>query len=136
MLVFTNKSQQPTQGELEQALGEKVHMFKAILFGGKIDETTWKYYSKSSGWTLQCKHEGRNLFYIQVTDTGFFVWFTLGQQAKRKAIEQVLSEQLQKEIATAREYKEGTSFKVDPVTPKDLTDIMVLIKLKNEAVMQ
>ena len=135
MLVFTNKSQQPTQNDLEQALGEKLKMFNAILLGGSIDETTWKYYSKSSGWTLQCKHEGRNLFYIQVTDRGFFVWFTLGQHAKRKAIEMILSEQLQKEIASAREYKEGTSFKVDPVAPKDLADIMVLIKLKSEVVM-
>lgn len=134
MLVFTNKSQQPTQGELENALGDKINLFKAVLHKCQIDETVWKYYSKSSGWTLQCRQEDRNLFFIQVTQPGFYVWFTLGKQAKTRGIELVSSQQLKDEIAAAREYKEGTSFKVDVITAADLPDVIILAGLKSEVV--
>jgi hypothetical protein len=134
MLVFTNKSQQPSQSELEQALGEKNHLFKSILHECRVEETVWKYYSKSSGWTLQCRQDDRNLFFIQVTQTGILVWFTLGKQAKCKAFELVSGKQLLEEIRTAREYVEGTSFKVDVATPADLSDVIILAGLKNKAV--
>jgi hypothetical protein len=132
MLVFTDKSQQPSQNELEQALGENIHLFKAIIHACLIEETVWKYYSKSSGWTLQCRRDDLNLFFIQVTTTGFYVWFTLGKQAKQKAIELVSNQQLREEICLAREYKEGTSFKVDVVTAADIADVIILAGLKVE----
>lgn len=130
MLVFTNKSEQPSQNDLEQALGEKIHLFKAIMHGCQVEETIWKYYSKSSGWTLQCRRDGLNLFYIQVVDSGFYVWFTLGNEAKKKAIALVSNQQLCKEISLAREYKEGTSFKVDIDTAADIADVIILAGLK------
>ena len=134
MLVFTNKSQQPTQNELEQALGEKFPLFKAVLHGCQIDEKVWKYYSKSSGWTLQCRQDERNLFFIQITQSGFYVWFTLGKKAKNRGIELISNPQLKDEIACAREYKEGTSFKVDVVTPAEISDVILLAGLKSEVV--
>ena len=134
MLIFTNKTQQPSQAEVEKALGNKLILFNTILRESQVKETAWKYYSKSSGWTLQCKRVDRNLLFIKITDSGFYVWFTLGKQAKSKAVEMVTNKLLKQEIGAAREYKEGTSFKVDVATTADLADIAILVDLKQEIV--
>jgi hypothetical protein len=134
MLVFTNKSCPPSQSNVEIALGEKLHLFNSVLNENGINATEWKFYSKSSGWILQCRHNSHNLFYIQITQSGFFVWFTLGRQAKDNALELLKNENLKKEIMTAKEYREGTSFKVAITSIQDIADTVVLTDLKSKTV--
>jgi hypothetical protein len=133
MLVFTNKSCPPSQSDVENSLGDKLHLFNSVLNDNGINENEWKFYSKSSGWTLQCRQNGHNLFYIQITQSGFFVWFTLGRLAIITALELLKNEDLKKEILTAKEYREGTSFKVPVTSVGDLPDIALLTGLKNNA---
>jgi hypothetical protein len=132
MLVFTNKSCSPSQSDVENSLGEKIHLFNSVLNDSGINATEWKFYSRSSGWTLQCRQNVHNLFYIQITESGFFVWFTLGRQAIITALELLKNEDLKKEIMTAKEYREGTSFKVHVTLVEDLPVISLLTGLKSK----
>ncbi|WEK36912.1 MAG: DUF3788 family protein [Candidatus Pseudobacter hemicellulosilyticus] len=125
-LVFTDKTQAPATA----ALGKKQVLLDSLLRENKITETIWKYYSASSGWTLQCREKKQNLFYIQVTSTGFDVWFTLGKAAKGKALAAIADPLLIASIQTAAEYREGTSFKVSIQTTKDLPVVRLLTEIR------
>ena len=129
-LVFNNKSEKPNELDIKESLKSKFDLFESIITENNFDEAVWKFYNKNSGWTLQCKIKNRNIMYIQIIRTGFYVWFTLGKKAKENALKSTISEKIKDEIKSSKVYREGTSFKVDVEDKNDLDDISVLIKIK------
>jgi hypothetical protein len=129
-IVFADKSQMPTSEEVEQVLGEQLELLETLLNNCNIDETIWKFYSKKSGWTWQCRRKKVNLFYVQMVNGGFYVWITLGVRAKMKALEIINNPVVCKAILSANEYPEGTSFFVAVQNHTDVEIVQKLIDIK------
>jgi hypothetical protein len=129
-IVFADKSQMPTSEDVERVLGERLPLLETLLNNCNIDESLWKFYSKKSGWTWQCRRKKLNLFYVQMVIGGFYVWITLGVKAKLKALELINNPVVCKAILSAKEYPEGTSFFVAVQNYADVEIVQRLIEIK------
>lgn len=129
-LVFADKKQQPSLSLAIQALGEKGPLLEKVLDENDITDTVWKFYSASSGWTLQCKKGKKNLFYIQLTGITFNVWFTLSRQATASILANEQLADVHCALSLAANYTEGTSFGVQVATKKDAGIVAKLAEIK------
>lgn len=129
-VVFKDKNQVPDDVIVEKSLKNKFAFFKNIIDENNFDETVWKFYSKNSGWTLQCKIKNRNIMYMQIITTGFYVWFTFGKAAKEEALKSSINSKIKDEIKSSKIYREGTTFKVFVEDNEDIKDIKELISIK------
>lgn len=129
-LVFTQKSSPPDEAALRSALGKKYTLLEKLLKENDITTSVWKFYSATSGWTLQCRRGSKNLFYLQIVSSGIRVWFTLGKDAREKAIAQITAPAIREAIETARIYAEGASFPADIQSSRDLPVVRKLTDIK------
>jgi hypothetical protein len=130
--MFTDKTHLPNEKVIESALGKKMAFLKRILSENNIDESIWKFYGKTSGWTLKCRIGKKNIFYIQIVLSSLYVWFTVGRKTKEKLMGSTISQKLKENILSAKEYIEGTSFKVEVLSELDIMDIKLLVSFKTE----
>jgi hypothetical protein len=130
--MFTDKTQPPNETEIENALGKKTAFLERILNENGIDDTVWKFYGKTSGWMLQCRKSKRNIFYVQIVQSSLYVWFTVGRKTKEKVLGSAVSKKLKENILSAKEYREGTSFKVEAQSEFDILAIKLLVSFKTK----
>jgi len=133
-LAFTDKNITPDNDQLAKALRENKFLLEEFLSEAGIDHSAWKFYGATSGWTMQCKRSNKNLCYIQIADKCFYVTIVLSRQAKIKALEEIVDENIRQAILQAKDYQEGTSVRLLVNEKKDISAIMELLAIKNQPI--
>ncbi len=134
MSIFLEKSKQPNERLLAEALGVTYKYWKELevglekLYGPLTEE--WKYYGKSSGWTLKLLMKKRNLFFFAPYERYFRIAFVFGDKAVSAIEESDLPPAMIKELANAKRYVEGRGLRIDVKKRSAIADIVKLVEFK------
>ena len=134
MSVFLDKSKQPTEKLMAAALGISYKYWKELestlerLHGPLVQE--WKYYGKSSGWTLKLLSKKRNLFFFAPYEKFFRIAFVFGDKAVSAIEQSDLPSNLVREVVEAKKYAEGRGLRIDVRKRSSIADIVKLVGIK------
>lgn len=132
--IFEDKVKKPDNEDIREALGsscrlwEEIKEYMASNSGTMTDE--WKYYGKSSGWTLLLKQKKRTILYLFPGKDFFTTLFVFGEKAMEQAGKSNLPDYIIESIHSAKPYMEGRSFQVEVKNEQDLENVKVLIDIK------
>lgn len=135
--VFIDKTQQPDEAGVREALGaqwaqwQDIRQYAADAYAGSTEE--WKFYGRSSGWTLLLKQKKRTILYLFPGSGRLTVLFVFGESAVTTAAQSDLPEPVKAAIRDAKPYMEGRSFQVDVATENDVAVVQRLIVIKMTA---
>lgn len=134
--IFDSKTVIPTEQNITNVLEETKSLWDTVKAQvneqcGMITET-WKFYSKSSGWTSVVKYKKRTILYLYPCQGYFIVLFVFGERAVNAVKNSHLPSTIVDTILAARVYSEGRSFQVEVRTPRDLEIIQQLIQIKHD----
>jgi hypothetical protein len=125
----------PSEVELSAFLGPSQPIWKELLAwleSQGIARGDWKSVSPKYGWGLRPALRKRTILYLGPCQGCFRVSFVLGDKAVAAAKASDLPKKLQKEIAEARRYAEGTGVRIFVAKPVDLAVVRRLVALKLE----
>jgi hypothetical protein len=134
--AFVGKSERPSADELAAALGSAQSLWDELVGDlvrdNQIDVQEWNSYSPKAGWSLRLKHGKRNIVYLGPLRGSFRVALILGDKAVKAAQQGGLPARVQKIIAEAPRYPEGTGVRINVTGPEDLSAIRKLARIKSE----
>jgi len=132
--LFLDKSIKPTVAQLKSVLAASYKYWSEIL--KKINSThekvflEWKFYSSKTGWTGKALLNKRNLFFFRPFNNYFTLTFVFGDKAVNEIERSDVSEELKKELLSARKFAEGRTLPVFVTKKSDLKNIYKLIEIK------
>jgi len=134
MSIFLDKSKQPNDKLLAEALGVTYKYWKELESGlenlhGPLAEE-WKYYGKTSGWTLKLLLKKRNLFFFAPYDKYFRIAFVFGDKAVSAIEKSDLPSTMIRELVTAKRYVEGRGLRIEVMKRSQIADIIKLVGFK------
>jgi hypothetical protein len=135
--AFIDKTQQPDETGVREALGalwaqwQGIRQFAVSTYAGSTEE--WKFYGRSSGWTLLLRQKKRTILYLFPGSGRLTVLFVFGESAMTTAAQSDLPEPVKAAIRDAKPYMEGRSFQVDVATEDDAAVVQRLIAIKMTA---
>ncbi len=134
--VFTDKSIQPDNDLLAQALGENGKFWEAlkkhIMENHGDTKEEWKFYSAKYGWTLKTLLKKRNLFFFTPLNGYFRIGFVFGDKAVAAVEQSDLPDNIKTELKNARKYAEGRGFVIVVKNMNDVENVQKLIDIKVE----
>jgi len=132
--AFINQSTQPRDEELAAALGPAKATWDKLVAGlvqdGELDGQEWKTYSLKYGWSLRLMRKKRNIIYLSPCPGSFGVMFILGDRAMTAVRARKWPQKMQKIIAEAPKYPEGTGIRIERVGLRDVPMIRKLAGIK------
>jgi len=132
--IFSDKSTQPDDGMLAEALGRTYLLWVEIKshirveYGGLIEE--WKYYGLKSGWILKSLNKKRNLFFLIPCQKYFRIAFVFGDRAVAAIENSGLPATMIEEIKTAKKYAEGRGLRLEVRKRGDVEHVKKLVAIK------
>jgi hypothetical protein len=132
--IFTDKSKQPTQKELEIALSNTFGIWQAIIdftkkqYPGISEE--WNFSGEKFGWSFRLKDKKRIIIYLLPRDRFFKAAFVFGEKATDKILSDSISENIKNELNTAKKYAEGRGIRIEITDSSLMKDIEKLIEIK------
>ena len=134
LIVFDDKSQQPTDADLARALKS------SFVFWNELKEQIaarfppvnfeWGFTSKTTGWGLRLKHKDRIILYMKPGDGYFLASFVLGEKAVKAAHEAKLPSSILTTIDSAKKYAEGRGVRFKVTGARDVRNIEKLAMIK------
>jgi len=135
--LFMDKSIQPNEESIKEALGLKYKYWKEIRtsLNKEYEELKeeWKYYGQKSGWTLKLFYKKRNLFFFSVYEDYFAIAFVFGDKAVDAIINSNLPAKYIEEILAAKKYAEGRGIRIEV---REKTDVKIILKLVEIKIMK
>ncbi len=132
--IFTDKSKQPTQKDLEIALSNTFGIWQAIIDFTKkqYPETNeeWNFSGEKFGWSFRLKDKKRIIIYLLPRDRFFKVAFVFGEKATDKILGDSISENIKSELNAAKKYAEGRGIRIEITDSSLMKDIEKLIEIK------
>jgi hypothetical protein len=132
--IVTDKKQQPTEPEIQQALGPRLedwHTLVHALCQEYPCEAEFKFmYGKNYGWALRFRIGGQLLANLYPADGGFTVQVNLPPKAVEQALGMGLGESALGAINRANPYSEGRWVFIPVQAERDLGDIQHLIRMR------
>jgi len=132
--IFDNKLKQPADNEIAIVLDKAKQLWDELKeclvknYNNILEE--WKYYGKTSGWTLSLKHQKRTILYLFPCEGFFIVLFVFGKKATVAAKQSSLPKNILNAIRRAKPYVEGRSFRVEVKSAEDLENVKKLAGIK------
>lgn len=132
--IFMDKTKEPDQKELEQALGEtyplwnEIRDFTVKKYPKAIEE--WNCPGAKYGWSFRIKDKRRAIVYLLPRQNYFKVALVYGQKATDHAIGSNISNEIKEIIKSAPVYAEGRGFRIDVSRKEMMEDIQELITIK------
>jgi hypothetical protein len=90
----------------------------------------WGSSSRKAGWSLRLKQKDRIILYMIPQHDSFQVALVLGDKGVKAARQSELPARVQKTIAAAKRYAEGTGIRLAVTRPRDLVGIEQLAQIK------
>ena len=132
--LFTDKQQQPTEDEVQQALGPQRANWQALLDHIRINypaDADFKFlYGKRYGWALRFRIRGKLLTSLYPAADGFTVQINLDPRAIIQAEALPLGDNARQAIARATPYPEGRWLFIPVQSAADRRDIEQLLALR------
>lgn len=132
--VFTDKTHEPTEADLKQALGATYDLWQELTAFTKktnpdaFDE--WKMTSEKFGWGFRINDKKRVIVYL-LPRAGFFkAAFVFGQKAMDEICTSTISETIINELKAAKVYTEGRGIRIDVRDNSVMDDLKKLIEVK------
>lgn len=130
--IFTDKTAAPDVKALKNALGKTYsnwEKIKGYVFD-KCRDTQEEWNFSKFGWNCRLKERKCIIIYLMPCDGFFKVSMVLGKRAVELALESAISEDIKTIIRSAKTYTEGTGFRIDIRDSKLVTDVKMLIDIK------
>ena len=129
--IFTDKSKQPDNKELQETLGDTYVVWQTIRGYVLLNTKTFEEWNCSNyGWSLRIKDNKRAVIYLLPRDGFFKAAFVFGQKATDVILKSTVADLIKTELAAARVYAEGRGIRID-VKNEELTgDLKQLIDIK------
>ncbi len=132
--LFTDKSHQPTDAEVLEAIGPRLSIWQDLVHFVRekypVQEDFKFLYGKNYGWALRFRIKGKLLVSLYPVKGGFTAQVNLGSDAVEKAQSMKLGKNVQHAIAQAHPYPEGRWLFIPVESEKDFRDIQRLLALR------
>ncbi len=132
--LFTDKSQIPTNEELQKALGKTYDIWSSIReytlknYPKAVEE--WNLPGAKYGWSFRIKDKKRAIIYLLPRDKYFMIAFVYGEKATHQALNSSISKEIKNIIEAAPVYAEGRGFRIEITGIEIVADIKKLIDIK------
>ena len=125
MNAFIGQAVAPTDAQLSHELGRSRALWDRLIAEVPECETEeWNSYSPKAGWALRLKHRKRNIVYLSPSHGAFIATLILGQKAVAAARDAGLV------TGEEKKYPEGTAFRVEVKSAKDVAAVRKLAEIK------
>ncbi len=132
--AFIGRKEQPSAAELSAALGPSEALWSELIrqLGSDAGLTQeWKgVCANKYGWSLRLKQKSRNIIYFSPCRDCFRVAFVFGDKAMKAMPEAHLPKAVEKALAEAPHYPEGTGLRLMVSRAADLPAIRKLAQIK------
>jgi hypothetical protein len=132
--IFTVKTKIPDDNDLRKALGSTTNLWQALhehvhlKYPEALDE--WNYSGEKYGWSFRIKDKKRAIVYLLPRDKFFKVALVFGQKATDAILNSPVSEEIKRELESARVYAEGRGIRLDIKDNVLIDDVKRLIDIK------
>ena len=132
--ALTDKSHEPTDDEVRQALGNAYEVWTQLIDAvaeqiGPVSPT-WGFTSKSTGWGLRIRQKDRIILYMTPQSGKFLASFALGERAVAAAKVLKLPSALLEAIDAAPRYAEGRGVRLEVTAKRQIPGLALLAKVK------
>lgn len=132
--VFMDKNQQPSAGDLKEALGDSHQLWmeirEKVFYKYPEGHEEWNYPGKKYGWSFRIKDKKRAIIYLLPRDQTFLAAFVFGGRAFDAILQSEVSEQIKSDLKNAKVYAEGRGIRIPVPDRSSLQDIFRLIDIK------
>jgi hypothetical protein len=132
--IFTDKNKIPDDAMLAAALGKTCALWKELekYVCGKYPAAVkeWKMTGAKYGWSYRLNDKKRVIIYLLPRDKFFKAAFVFGNKAFEEIMKSGISENIKKELESAKVYAEGRGIRIDVKNKPALKDIYKLIDIK------
>lgn len=132
--IFTDKTKEPNEAELKNALGDTfIFWEQLIVFTKSINPKAfeeWKYSGVKYSWGFRVNDQKRVIIYLLPRDHYYKIAFVFGQKATDKVLECNVSQAIKDELSSAKVYAEGRGVRIDVKDDSDIKDFLTLISIK------
>ena len=123
--AFIGQAVEPTDAQLSKELGRSRALWDKLVAAVPECETAeWNSYSPKAGWALRLKKRKRNIVYLAPSHRAFTALLILGDRAVAAAREAGLVH------GEEKKYPEGTAFRVEVRTVRDVDEVRKLAAIK------
>lgn len=132
LAAFPDSKRQPTDADLETALGRSFGSFADVLSGvarAHPDAITAWQYSNQAGWYRISILKKRRLFYLVPKQGDFRLSLIVGGKAIASLKQGPHAAELERRLKTAKRYPEGTAFEFGPIDC-DAALVLAMIEAK------
>jgi hypothetical protein len=133
---FTEKNCEPTEAEIQQAVGARLPLWDAlsrfIQENYPVQEDLKFLYGKTYGWARRFRIRGQLLASLYPTDGGFTAQVNLSPAGIEKALAMAPGRNVRAAIERAHPYPEGRWLFVPVASEVDARDVRNLIALRIE----
>ena len=134
--AFAGKNEAPKETELASMLGRTYGIWKDLLTelrrALQLDGQEWKTHSTKAGWSLRLLRRKRIILYLAPGRGCFSAALILGDKAIAAAKNGTHDARVQKLIATAKRYQEGSAIRIEVRGADDVEAVKVLANIKIE----
>lgn len=134
MSIFPDKTLQPTEQDLETALGSTFDFWKSVrdyVFHAYPEANEeWNYPGRKYGWSFRIKDKKRAIIYLLPRDGYFNTAFVFGQKAFDQIMDSSIRESIKTDLQKARKYAEGRGVRIEVRDASVLPDIRQLVEIK------
>jgi hypothetical protein len=130
--VFTDKDKMPDNNDLEESLGDTYLLWQMIkeYVILKYPKGLENWSCSKYGWSFRINDKKRAIIYLLPRDKFFKVAFVFGQKATDLIMQSQISNEIKKELESARVYAEGRGIRIDIKSDLQIKDIKGLIDIK------
>jgi hypothetical protein len=130
--VFTDKDKMPDNNDLEESLGDTYLLWQTIkeYVILKYPKGLENWSCSKYGWSFRINDKKRAIIYLLPRDKFFKVAFVFGQKATDLIMQSQISNEIKKELESARVYAEGRGIRIDIKSDLQIKDIKGLIDIK------
>jgi hypothetical protein len=132
--IFTDKSKEPSTGQLEKDLGDSYHLWTTLveftkqLYPQLIER--WHYSGDKFGWSFRLCDKKRVIVYLLPRHKFFKVAFVFSEKATDQVLESNVPAKMKKELINAKAYAEGRGIRIEVRDKSTIEEIMKLIMIK------
>ena len=135
--LFTNKTQQPTEQEIQDALGGAYPLWERLL--GFIQtnyqiSTELSFGGKNYGWNLWYRKSGKSLTSLFPQQGAFIAQVVLGREQAEKAMSLELGEKVNRLLRETPQLHDGKWLWIPVTKEQDALDVESLLLLKRRPV--
>ena len=132
--IFTDKTVEPTQKDLQKELGSLYPLWEQIAESVREKypnpKEEWNYPGKKYGWSFRLKDKKRAIIYLLPRKNFFKVAFVFGQKATDQIMASNITQVIKEDLANAKKYVEGRGVSIEVHNSDLLSDINQLIDTK------